>query len=291
MSENNTRDNQDDLDVHSSVPESSQYIQESTMIASSIFEMNNEALPSSEDSSSRSPEFTPSASSSLSGDKKSGFDIKKNAPFLAVGVIGVVIAATVGIKMMGAQSAGPVASPKYTAVAAPEPVAYQAPVAMATPAVVAPVVSNESLKAAENRIETNSTDIAALDIRVAKLEANGVSQTPSTITTAASSVPRKLTAAQRAAAAAKKAERAQKLIEKKAALEAKRRADAAEQARITQAASLYKVHAVKDNLVWLTALGHGTKTFAIGDVVPGVGAVTSISESNRNATVGGRVIR
>lgn len=313
------------------------FIQESTLIPESHF---GDALPS--ESVTAIPE---SASESFPGESRlseprshSSSALKKNLPFVVLGVVAVVLVGTVAVKSgltsrshdqqrvatasTAVQDAKPRA-PDPTAVtpraavesppvsienaSAPGSVAARADTSAATPSTalvaavpaaqtapaqinVAPQPANNATSDAEigrinDHLRTHDKEISELQARVSQREAglkgNTVAaEAPANPAAVKKEKVVKPTPKQLASAAAARDRRAKEKSD-----------SAAKTAAIRQAVASYQVHVVRDNLVWVRSTDGQIRSFAVGDVVPGVGKLTAIDEHNHTVTAGGNVLK
>lgn len=358
MSDKNNLDHgTDHSDGHAAVPESAQFIEESTLIPpSSSYGLDGESVQViGESSVETAPEGTAAAPAAPT---KAGSSASKNIPIIGAGLVGLALIGAFGFKMLSgepeaaqrapekvmAQAVTPVAKvPPVTSVAPTVPVAQVAPIASAAQATsvasaiayvahvasaapiaqaasVAPVVPavsvgfqppiakdpiaatavvptaanpevvralTDQVNSVNGRTSANRTDIVDLQDRVTKLEGGKAASGSVASGSSKSATTKPMTAAQRATAEQRRANTA---AEKVRSAEAKAEMQKRE-AMITKNAGFYHLHALKDNLVWLSTKDGEVYTFAIGDKVPGVGTLTNVNEIGRNVIVSGRVIR
>lgn len=331
MSANNQNgrdhENEDGQSTHSSLPESAQYIDESTLIPPSSFQVEGESVQVIGESAFAGLDG-PATAAGSDVAAKPGFDIKKNLPIVAVGAIGVILIGAVGMKMMGSQPQAVAAPPAARVAQAPAPVAkprpamqepsqgtlvgasasaagpisdMSAPPAPPASAASKPVAasSDDATKSLEAKTATNTADISNLKDRVSKLEDGGGAKAGATAAaknstkTAASgnAKPKASSAKPSAKELERRAEAKERAQKRQAAIAAEKAAKAAHEKKLTDIAGSYRITAVKDNLAWIRHADGDIKTYSLGDVISGLGAISKVDEKAKTVTAGARVIR
>lgn len=167
MSQNNS-----DTDSVTSIPESAQYIDESTLIPASEFIVESESMqqfdipPAASDAASQAAptveNTTKRVSKTSTGEQKSG----SNTTTLIAAVVGIVVVGVIGMKVMGNNSAeqvqpvqvAPLTAPAPAPKADPAPVPVVMPVADPAP----PVVAQNPTQAASEPVNVQAPEVAAI---------------------------------------------------------------------------------------------------------------------------------
>lgn len=170
------------------------------------------------------------------------------------------------------------------------------PISSATPPVVmaeipapvvpaAPLVAQAEINRIGNQAQSNGFEINDLKTRVDRLEKNGVTGTP---LVASNTNPGVSPVKERSTLKTAQRVKRHKMLH---ARRASRQNNPEKTIESVQTPGAYRVHIVRDNLAWLRSSDGTIRSFAIGDVVPGIGRLTKINEYQHRVIAGNVIIR